>query len=331
MAYQTGTATSPINLLQTIVTWLVSLGWTQDMSASDGSGWRAHLHKGAVYVNLRADMNEAATVIWGGNMAQNGYGIHMYLGTGFSGASAWNAQAGGPIGSGQTYTVGVGMALPSGAIQNYYFFADAGGDHICIVVESTPSVYKHVGWGPSLVKAGTWTGGPYFFGSASGYYVNYTSSGFGVTTTSGCPGCDSDGVSCQNCFIRVDVDTFTGKWIGVSPNTGAGQGYTGKLAGSAVGQPPGAGGPRNIGPRYTDSIGFAAGWQANQTSSIDGRANLLPVHLYAFRDSGAVSLIGWIPYIFATNGVGIGFSNTSEYVLGTTTYKMFPYFAVVKQ
>jgi hypothetical protein len=29
--------------------------------------------------------------------------------------------------------------------------------------------------------------------------------------------------------------------------------------------------------------------------------------------------------------VGNGFSNASEYVLGPTTYKMFPNFAVVKQ
>jgi hypothetical protein len=53
--------------------------------------------------------------------------------------------------------------------------------------------------------------------------------------------------------------------------------------------------------------------------------------MFAQRDSGAVSLLGWIPNIFWSNGVGVGFSNASEYVLGTTTYKMFPNFAIVKQ
>jgi hypothetical protein len=332
MSYQTGTATSPVNLLQTIVTWLVSIGWTQDMSQADGTGsvgWRAHLHKGTNYVNLRAVMNESSG-IWAGGMYSAGYGICMYLGTGFSSAAAWNAQAGGPIGSGQTYTLGVGFSLPSGAIQNYYFFGDATGDNIVIVVEKTPSIYQHMGWGLSLVKAGAWTGGPYFFGSLDGYYVFYTGAGPGNTLSSSCPGCDADYVSCQNCFIRIDVDTFTGKWIGVSPNTGVAQGYTGKLAASSV-MPAYSYGARTIAPRFSDNTGSLPSWQNNQTSSADSRANLLPVHLWAVRDAGQMSLIGWIPNVFCTNGVGNGFSNASEYVLGPTTYKMFPNFAVVKQ
>ena len=48
MAYQTGIPTDEIDLLQQLVTWLVALGWTQDASAAEGSGWRAHLHKSGV-------------------------------------------------------------------------------------------------------------------------------------------------------------------------------------------------------------------------------------------------------------------------------------------
>jgi hypothetical protein len=57
-SYQTGISSSPTNLLQTLVTWLTNQGWTMDMSQADGSGWRAHLHKSGVYVNLRSAMNE---------------------------------------------------------------------------------------------------------------------------------------------------------------------------------------------------------------------------------------------------------------------------------
>ena len=330
MSYQTGTASSPTNLLQTIVTWLVSIGWTQDMSQADAAGWRAHLHKSGNYVNLRACVNETSG-IWVGGVYQAAYSLNMYLGTGFNGANAWNNQAGGPIGSGAAYTLGVAFALPSGAIQNYYFFGDATGDNIVIVVERTPSLYVHMGWGLSLVKVGAWTGGPYFFGTVCGYYAPYTGTpGPGNTLSSSCPGCDADYVSCQNCFIRIDVDTFTGKWIAVSANTGVAQGYTGKLAFSSV-MPAVSYGARTVAPRFTDNWNSAPSWQNQQTSSADGRANLLPVHLYAVRDTGAMSFIGWIPNIFATNGVGNGFSNASEYVLGPTTYKMFPNFAVVKQ
>jgi hypothetical protein len=253
----------------------------------------------------------------------------MYTGTGFNGANAWNNQAGGPIGNGQTYTLGVGFSLPSGAIQNYYFFGDATGDNIVLVIEKTPSLYVHMGWGLSLVKAGTWTGGPYFFGTFSGFYT-YWGSGPGGNATSSCPGCDGDANSIQNCYIRIDVDTFTGKWIGISTNTAVSQGYTGKLAAGSV-MPAFSYSPRTTAPRYSDNWASLPSWQVNQTSSADSRANLLPVHLWAVRDAGQMSLIGWIPNVFSTNGVGNGFANASEYVLGTTTYKMFPNFAVVKQ
>jgi hypothetical protein len=330
MSYQTGTASSPTNLLQTLVTWLVAIGWTQDMSQADGAGWRAHLHKSGNYVNLRSCINES-TGIWGGGVYQAGYSLNMYIGTGFNGANAWNAQAGGPIGSGVAYTVGVAFALPAGAIQNYYFFGDATGDNIVIVVERTPSLYVHMGWGLSLVKAGTWTGGPYFFGTVCGYYAPYTAGpGPGNTLSSSCPGCDCDYISAPNCYIRIDVDTFTGKWIGVSTTNTAPQGYTGKFAASSV-MPAFSYSARTSAPRYSDNLGYAPSWQLNQTSNADSRANLLPVHLWAVRDTGAMSLIGWIPNVFSTNGVGNGFSNASEYVLGPTTYKMFPNFAVVKQ
>lgn len=331
MSYQTGTASSPVNLLQTLVTWLVSIGWTQDMSQADGAGWRAHLHKSGNYVNLRAAMNESSPAIWAGGMYAAGYSLNTYLGTGFASGSAWNAQTGGPIGSGAAYTVGTGFALPSGAIQNYYFFGDATGDNIVIVVERTPSLYVHMGWGLSLVKAGAWTGGPYFFGTVCGYYMHYTGTvGPGNTLSASCPGCDADYVSDTNCYIRIDVDAFTGKWIGVSPDTTANQGYTGKLAFSSV-MPAMSYAARTIAPRFSDNFGSLPSWQNNQTSAADSRANLLPVHLYAVRDAGQMSLIGSIPNVFSTNGVGNGFSNASEYVLGPTTYKMFPNFAVLKQ
>jgi hypothetical protein len=329
MSYQTGTASSPTNLLQTLVTWLVSIGWTQDMSQADGAGWRAHLHKSGNYVNLRATVNES---VWAGGTQGPGYGLHCYVGTGFSGAAAWNAQAGGPLGNAQTYNVGVGGNLPTGAIQNYYFFGDATGDNGVVVIEATSAIYKVIGWGLSLVKAGTWTGGPYFFGSVSGFYVNYASAGPGTTLSSSCPGSDSDFVGAQNCYIRVDVDTFTGKWIGLSQsNTAAAQGYTGKNGASSV-APALNYALRQLAPRYSDNWIQPDTWQLSQTSSVDARANLLPVHLWAVRDTtGALSLIGSIPNVFSSNGVGNGFSPASEYVLGATTYKMFPNFAVTKQ
>jgi hypothetical protein len=73
-------------------------------------------------------------------------------------------------------------------------------------------------------------------------------------------------------------------------------------------------------------------FQNLQTSAQDGRANLLPVYLWANRDGASTgfSLLGSLPIVFASNGVGNGFSNASEYAIGSDTYKMFPNFAVLK-
>ena len=46
-SYQTGIASSPTNLLQTLVAWLMAQGWTVNQSEQEGTGWRAHLVKPA--------------------------------------------------------------------------------------------------------------------------------------------------------------------------------------------------------------------------------------------------------------------------------------------
>jgi hypothetical protein len=332
MSYQTGTPTSPVNLLQTLVTWLVGLGWTQDRSAAEGAGWTATLHHNGNYVNLRAAVNEA-NLPWVTNYGSAHYGLHMYLGTGFNGANLFNNQPGGPVASGTAQNIGVGMQLTAGPFSNYYFFADATADNIVVVVEKTPGLYVHLGWGLSLQKAGSYTGGAYFFGSTSSYNTSFTSSGVGVpgfTTTSDCPfpNVDQQGAACA--FVRADVDSWVGKWISIFPSTQPIYGYTGKSGDTSM---RGAGLTMKANfPVYSNGAN-ASQFQNEQTSQQDGRANLLPLILWVLRDGTTTgfSMLGTPPNIFFTNGVGHGFSNVDEYVIGSTTYKMFPNFAVVKQ
>ena len=337
MPYQQGTATSPIDLLQQIVTWLNGLGWTTNRSAAEGTGWTASLNKSGNFAHLRAAMNEA---VWPGGSYQ-GYGMALYLSTAFDGGQPWNNQPGNPpYANGTTEVIGVGMNLLAGAIQNYYFFADAAGDNIALIIEKTPGVYVYLVWGLSLQKCGTWTGGPYFSGSspcytfaATGLPPNY----WGYTGTSPCPGCAADYYfNIQVWYVRVDVDSFIGKWVsGDTTNTQGIYGYTGKFGRSSVAPSFGYGMPSDV-PIYAQSggnqvQGQQSDFQFTQTSALDSRANLLPVLLYAQRDNGQYSLLGSIPNIFSTDGVGKGFSQASEYVLGTATYKMFPNFCVLKQ
>src|SRR5579872_3937159 len=305
MPYQTGTASSPVDLLQKLVTWLAGLGWNTDLSAADGAGsvgWRAHLDLHGNFVHLRAFVNEGASVPFASNAGSSGSaGIALYLSTAFNTSVAWNVQPGNPpyqSGS-STLVVGCGMALPTGSIQNYFFFADATFDNIVVVVEKTPGVYVHIGWGLSIQKAGTFTGGPYFFGSQSCFYVSYitaTNPSPGFLTTGYCPCCFSDYFGVQNGFFRADVDSFTGKWIGLSIATTPSAGYTGKNAASPVFGPSAP--PAQI-PWYA-SASAAGQWQFNQTSQLDGRANLLPLLIWAARDTtpGGYSPIGTVPNVF---------------------------------
>ena len=315
MAYSTGTATSPANLLQAIVTFLVANGWTQNMSQAEGTGWRAHLSKGSVYVNFRASNNE--------NLAGVGAGYYLfgYIGTGYSGAAAWNAQAGGPVQSGSSTIWGAAMALVNaGPYLNYHFFTDAS-DNVELVLERTGGVFVHFGWG-QMEKAGTWTGGTVFHGSTSWNYASNTGTlvdGTGITGK--CPGAFANYVQTIIGWVRADVDAFTGKWLSCSLTTSVGYGYTGKRCFSSV--------SGYIGPD-AQTPGFPQSWIDRQTSDMNGQANLLPVLWWAERDAGGLSLLGQLPMVRASNATAKGFANGQEFTIGSDTWKVFPNFAVRK-
>lgn len=327
-SYQTGTASSPTNLLQTLVTWLVAQGWTQDSSAADGSGWRAHLHKGGLYVNLRAAMNETIWNYTNGGTA--GYGIGLYLGDGYSGAANWRSQSGGPLASGTSNTVGAGMRLGSGAIVAYHFFDD-GADHITVVVEASPGLFRHMGWGPTTVKTGFSADFPYFFGSSSSYY-NLTSpagqSQAGGELTALCPGSANvntgDALAYGAAFVKVDAGTFSARWVGVNEaGGGTSAGYTGREARCSADQS----GRTALAeyPHWTDYSGTRS-WQTAYAGAL-----LMPIHWFVFTSPGARwAPAGHLPSTFFCRGVGNGFAAGQVYAVGGVNYMVFPNFAVKK-
>lgn len=345
MAYLTGTAVSPTDLLQKLVTFLTNNGWTQDMSQADGAGWRAHLHKGTLYINLRASHNEAG--IWSAQNA-NAYTLNCYTGTGFSAASNWRSQAGGPIGNGTSNTVGCTMNLGLATV-TYHFFQDAT-DNVVVVVERTAGWFVYSGWGSSLTKVGSWTGGTYCFGSnqmenqasldrsnsiaSSVCPMNHGGSAYGGTGGQG-------GLSTDRAFVRCDVDSFTGKYLAVGADATFWQrGYTGKLAFSALPTVNSNGDetsdywssgldiqfPHYAAYSYFNTIN--KGVHRRTTSAFNGRANMLPILLFAQRDAGGFSLIGHAPTVLFCNGVGNGFAAGQLYTVGPDNYRLFPNFAV---
>jgi hypothetical protein len=131
VAYETGAALDENDLLDKIKTFAVASGWSLNLWATDGDGWRLHLKKGDQYVNLRSTLTNPT-------YTQN-TGHHIWLGgsDGFDAGDAWNAQPG---------------ASPSALLRDmagpyaaYHFFAN--GDSFFLVVEQVTGTFRHAGWG----------------------------------------------------------------------------------------------------------------------------------------------------------------------------------------
>lgn len=139
MAYQTGVANDPAQLLNLFAQFVATLpGWTVRRNQA-GSG--AELR--TVVIQRGADE------VWG-LMARNDLAWFYRGATGWDAGAAWSAQPGGSA----THRCGP-LSSPVSA---YHFFGS--GDYVHMVVETTAGVFRHLHLGV-LLKAGTYTGGAY--------------------------------------------------------------------------------------------------------------------------------------------------------------------------
>ena len=336
-AYQTGVSSSPINLLQTLVTWLVAQGWTSEASASEGAGWRSHLSKGGLFVNLRAAANEKIWPAVAGNWDfEQGYGIGLNLATAYSGASGWAQQANAPVRTDGSSN-GCGMNLPSGAVSAYHFFDD-GNDNVAVVVERAPGIFTHMGWGPDLAPLGQAAAYPYFF-AATGARRNVDvttqySDKHGINVTALPPFSHADKEPSTSdfvdatVFVRVDAALWSGRWLSDSQAPGsldANYGFTGRVLRCAANLNPLSQGQLEQGEypnyRFLDDRLLQ--------SQVAG-AVLLPLHLFGNTASDRWSPLGAHPSIFLCEGVGSGYAAGELYSVGGVDYLLFPHFVVRK-
>lgn len=322
-AYATGTATSPNDLLQKLVAWLVTQAWTQNMSQALGSSWRAHLVKNGQYLNLRSSMNEQNT--WATQYAANGYGIGFYLGDGYDGGVAWNLQSGGPLSSGTSNRIGAGMYLPAADISAYHFFDD-GNDHITVVIERTFGNCAHMGWGPSLVKTGYTSDHWYFYGSSPSYYnvylqPSYSWTGYNLTADAPMSHSFYYGGYSTTAYIRTDVAVFSERWISMSSAAGSG-GYTGRQGRHAL----------DVYGSMTliTEIPQIGGMQARGWQTAFSGALLLPLQCFIQSSLARWIPAGYPPTVFYCGGVGHSFESGDIYTVGGVNYMIFPGFAVLK-
>lgn len=185
MSYQSGTPSSPADMLAKLATFAAANGWTVTNVAGGGK----HFSKSGVEFGIAATGTDIAT------RGCNG------VATG----SLFDAQ---PNHSGVTHA----MTLGAGPFSSYtvYSSSESSGEQLHLVIEISSGVYRHWTSG-SLVKYGTWTGGQYTdsmqLDPSNPFYANYPFQGQHRYIF------DSDGASLPLGQIRADIDGATNNWL----------------------------------------------------------------------------------------------------------------------
>jgi hypothetical protein len=340
-SYQTGSATSPWDLIDKLKVWLLVQGWTQDQHGSP----RSHLHKGSIYMHFCAASDSQ---IWPREALPTtyyhdylgGYGVGCYMSTGYSAAIDWDVMPGRPIRFGddtEERGLGCGMNLPASG-GDYHFFDD-GNDNITVVVERSPGIFCHMGWGPALYEAGQPESFPYFFASSSAYMntaETYPADRYGLNLSALTPFShpDEDYSSYgggqryihSNAFARVDAATFSDRWVGNGCRNEGGYGYTGRFMRNNLNLHPNTQGDANEGEYPGHEYIHDRIYQSAFAGGL-----LLPLHSFVLTDPGARwAPIGYPPTVFWCEAVGNGFSQNDIYAVGGLNYMLFPHFAVLK-
>ena len=94
MAFETGAATGPNDMLSKLKTFAVAQGWTSNRDVVAGSGRELALSKGSAYFNFRSFEAESITVN-GTSLVRSG--IALNGSDGYSGGAAWDRQTGYPV------------------------------------------------------------------------------------------------------------------------------------------------------------------------------------------------------------------------------------------
>jgi len=154
MAYQAGTASNQTDLMNKLQTFAAANGFTVD----NYDGTNRFLS-----ISRPAD-NLYMTFYWDGTN-----NLAVYQALGYAGGSAqtpWtqvnDSGNGNPIIS-QIYSGRNVNNIGAGPYTSHYFFAYDDPYALHIVLEFSPGLYRHFGFG-SMQKVGTWTGGAFAYG-----------------------------------------------------------------------------------------------------------------------------------------------------------------------
>jgi hypothetical protein len=261
MAFQTGTASSFINLLDALRLFATANGWTQNLWADVGADKRLHLQKGAIYANFLAEADNTE--------------LRMGGSIGFNSGSAWDAQPSmapwRPFMSAAYYGA---IAWPV----TYYLFLHTAPDSIEVVIRYQPTRYMWVMFG-DITKYGTWPGGDFY--GASYERDQFTRPAFSIqqsiTQTPVLFHDQGDGggvVAHRNSILHAEVDSnvWWAPYVGNNPSS------------------PIVTATRHVWPLVNRSL-----------SAFNGLATLQPIELYALRPDAHWSPLGRVEHVRYAN------------------------------
>jgi hypothetical protein len=282
--YATGAPTSLADFLNSLATFATSAGWTVDHNAvyTSGDYWLA-VHKNACYLDYFVPTTNDR--------------IQLYGATGYSGASAYNAQAG----TSPSYSLM--MPAPAGPFTAYHFFStNTGGiDYLHALLEYSSGNFLHIHGGCLSPVGGLsnliYTAGTHWSGLAGG-----------LSSSDGGPGgasnwtpftAENPAGAGQWCFqLLATIDSVT-RWF-----------Y------------PGAASPaRAIGAIRSGSRNVHA--FARIPNTFNQLAPLIPLSLYLERAAGNI-------YSYVGDVIDMRFFNIAnnaakdEITIGADTWKVFP-------
>jgi len=196
MAFQTGTSTSIENLLQTLSTFLVANGWTQDF-ATTGDPGLIGFSKNNIFVAFQYTEATDNGVMAMYQSTSNDNATSVWLSTGDSGNGAPSLVA-------SQFDIGRCVNEFAGPHSNYWFFEqDSGPAYIHVVVEVDAGRFRHFGFG-EIDKIGDWTGGEYCYGHYWSQVTSFIDDPTASSHHAGFDGAGFGGSAAYNATMRVD-------------------------------------------------------------------------------------------------------------------------------
>jgi hypothetical protein len=299
MAYLQTTAVSISDILDSIGTFALALGWTVARNNTYTSGLNSQR-----ILSLSLDGFDHAH--FASNLSPTHTEIITMRSIGYTGTGELIAQ---PQRSATTFS----NLFSAGAYVNLWLFGDSGSSpYIHCVLEHASGRYRHFGIG-NLIKKGTWVGGGYHYGT---YWDSSLSSSVDVNAHrrpfseyAGSGRALHNSIRCDNADLAVaNITGVDNRYIAYSTSAGDTNAVTTGY-GMAATQGTFA---------YVRNMSFLD----HSISSFNQRVSLLNISHFVRRAGDYVSYIGDVPDVRAVNVDP--FQAQEEYSIGSDVWKIFP-------